>query len=144
MSLSSKLPVAVHILTFLSSDPDKYFTSDTIAKTIGTNPVVVRRIGSKLNKSGIIESNSGSSGGMRLSMDLDKISLFDIYNAVEEEDLFSVHDVNLKCDISVSLHHVLSQKLQKIESDLEKSLKKITISEIANETMAMLDKLKAK
>src|SRR6476619_2527243 len=64
--LSSKLTVGVHILTLLASSPGESLTSEYIAGSVHTNPVVILRLLGLLREAGIVESQGGLGGGWRL------------------------------------------------------------------------------
>ena len=66
--LSSKLTVGVHILTVLAMTPDQAQTSEYIAGSVDTNPVVIRRLLGGLREAGIVESQGGIGGGWRLKV----------------------------------------------------------------------------
>ncbi len=78
MTKSTRFPVAVHILTFLSAYPGEYISSEAIAKSVATNPVAVRKILGMLVKAGFVSSLAGSKGGAKLEVDPNKLSLLDI------------------------------------------------------------------
>ena len=88
MGNNSKFTIAVHILTMLANAKDASLKSDYVAKSINTNPVVVRRIWASLAKADLLVSRTGSSGGARLAREASEITLLDIYRAVETGCLF--------------------------------------------------------
>ena len=57
-------------------------TSEALAKAMGTNPVVIRRIMAGLRDQGYVRSEKGHGGGWTLARDLAAISLRDIYDAL--------------------------------------------------------------
>ena len=57
-------------------------TSETLAKAMGTNPVVVRRVMAGLRAKGFVRSAKGHGGGWVIARDLAKVSLLDVYNAL--------------------------------------------------------------
>ncbi len=58
--INSRLAVAIHILSLISKD--ERASSDMIAGSVNTNPVVVRRTISQLKKAGILTSRAGVPG----------------------------------------------------------------------------------
>lgn len=50
MAMSTKLSVAIHILSLIEIGPPDRVNSELIAASVNTNPVVVRRLMSKLKK----------------------------------------------------------------------------------------------
>lgn len=83
MAFSTKLSVATHMLALIDIFENEEVTSEAMAASIQTNPVVVRKLLSQLNKAGLIETSRGS-GKTKLATLAQNISLYDIYQAVEK------------------------------------------------------------
>ena len=69
-------------------------TNDFMAASIGTNPVIVRKILQQLKAAGLIEVARGT-GGVTITRPLDQITFLDVYRAVEctpDEELFHFHE----------------------------------------------------
>lgn len=96
--INSRLAVAIHILSLISMDEKA--SSEIIADSVNTNPVVVRRMISLLKKADILTSRAGVPGAS-LKKDPADISLLDVYRAVQkQEELFAVHEnPNPKCPV---------------------------------------------
>ena len=52
MKISSRFSIAVHILSILKNNPSSLCTSDYMAESVNTNPVVIRKIMSYLKQAG--------------------------------------------------------------------------------------------
>lgn len=65
-------------------------SSEELAEMLGTNPVLVRRMMGGLRNAGYVTSTAGRNGGWMLSADPDKITVLDIYEALEEPVIFAV------------------------------------------------------
>src|SRR6202043_3087491 len=90
--LSSKLSVGIHILTIFGLKPGEALTSEFIASSVNTNPVVIRRFLGWLGDAGIVESKTGVGGGWSLLVDPERITLLDILRAVEpKNEIFALH-----------------------------------------------------
>ena len=71
---------------FLDRDSGKGpVCSNMIAQSVHTNPVVIRRLMSELEKASLVASTSGRSGGFSLARPAPQITLADVYRAVEDE-----------------------------------------------------------
>ena len=83
MQISTKFTIAVHLLTAVAyfSESQKV-TSDFLAGSIGSNPVIIRNIMGQLKEAGLIDIKRGP-GGVTLEKKLTDISFLDIYKAVE-------------------------------------------------------------
>ncbi len=84
MAASTRFCVAVHILASLALQRGKPVASEEIAASVGTNPAVVRRLLSDLASAGLTQSQLGKGGGAMLAKAPKKISLLEIYRAMDE------------------------------------------------------------
>lgn len=124
--------MAVHIMTGLAYLREKT-SSESLAKSVNTNPVVVRRLLSELHRAGLIETVRGKQGGFMLARDAKNISLLDIYRAVNgDEGLVSIHDnpKNPACVVSCKLRGVLSKHLDKAQGVFERELGKVILADV--------------
>lgn len=55
MNISTRFAVAIHILTLIDSNKEGKSTSEWIAGSVNTNPVVIRRLTSMLQKAGLVK-----------------------------------------------------------------------------------------
>jgi Rrf2 family protein len=134
MLSSSRFIVAIHALSVLARSPDKGpVCSSAIADSVHTNPVVIRRLMSELEKSAIVKSTAGRSGGFQLARPAPTISLADVYGAVEDDTVFRMHKMDTKsdCPIAMQLKNVLSKPLRAAEDAMTLALGKTTLEDIA-------------
>ena len=134
MQISSRFTIALHIFACVDTFKDKYkVTSDFLAASINTNPVVIRKILSQLKNAGLINVARGT-GGITLTRPLADITFFDVYQAiepVENGDLFHFHEApNPNCPVGRNIHGLLDGKLKAIQSAMESEMKKYTIADI--------------
>ncbi|MBO0478932.1 Rrf2 family transcriptional regulator [Vagococcus fluvialis] len=129
--MSTKLSVAVHILSLLDIEADNHLTSTQIAGSVNTNPVVIRRIMGQLKKANLIESYVGKKSN-KLSKLPSEITLLDVYLAVHEDELpFGIHqNTEINCVVGSQIQDVLETTYQKIQSEMMDSLKKVTLADI--------------
>lgn len=132
MAPNSRFAVAIHCVTALAYAEDEAMTSEVLARSINTNPVVVRRILSALVKAKLVTARQGKAGGSRLSRKPDQITLLDIYRAVESEGLFGMHEKpeNKSCPVACAMKGLLSAVFKDAENSLEDSLKKTRLSDL--------------
>lgn len=133
MKISSRFSIGVHILSLLSIAKDAHCTSEWIAGSVNTNPVIIRRILGNLKKAGLVHVRAGS-GGAYLLKQLHEITLLDIYQAVEVVDageLFNFHeDPNPQCPIGANIQGVLQVILRRSQMAMEQVLADITMKEL--------------
>jgi Rrf2 family protein len=139
MKISSRFSVAVHILSILSMEKDNLCTSEWIAGSVNTNPVVIRRVTGMLKKAGLVNVNLGS-GGAYLLKPMENITLLDIYKAVdvvETGQLFQIHEnPNPKCPIGANIQFVLEIILLKAQGAMEDVLRNVTMKDIVEGLLA--------
>ena len=133
MKISSRFSVAVHILSIISMEDTNLCTSEWIAGSVNTNPVVIRRVIGMLKKAHLVDVPKGT-GGAYLLKSIKDITLLEVYRAVdvvEEGELFQIHEnPNPKCPIGANIQGVLEIILFKAEKAMEDVLKNVTMEDI--------------
>lgn len=133
MSISSRFAVGIHILTLLEVDKDEVNSSEFIAASVNTNPVVIRKIMGMLKKAGLVKVRPGVAGA-ELAHKLDEITLLDVYKAVDavpENELFSVHgSPNPHCSVGRNIQSAVLPIFAGAQSAMEKALAHVTIQDI--------------
>jgi Rrf2 family protein len=130
---SSRLVVATHVLAALALARGTPVSSEAIARSVNTNPAFVRRLLGALAKAGLAESQMGQSGGALLGRTAEKITLLDVYRAVDDQNLFALHHrgPNPKCPIGRNITPILEPEILEAARALERSLATTTIADIA-------------
>lgn len=133
MQISSRFSVAVHVLTLLAAaTPGELLTSDRLAGSVNTNPVVIRRILGQLKQAGLVVVRAAA-GGTYLRRDPATLTLLEVYRAVEaaEPQLFSIHEhPNPHCLVGRSIQAVLDNTLQRAQAALERELAATTLAQV--------------
>lgn len=131
MRRDSKLSGVLHVLLHMAERRDPA-TSDTLAKSMDTNPVVVRRIMAGLRNQGYVRSEKGHGGGWTLSCDLSKVTLRDVYAALGSPALLAVGNRTESpgCLIEQAVNAALDQACLDAES--------LFLSRLGDVTLAML------
>ncbi|MGG1659797.1 Rrf2 family transcriptional regulator [Brevibacillus sp. NRS-1366] len=133
MKISSRFSVAVHILSLLSIDSNSHSTSEWIAGSVNTNPVIIRRVLGQLKKAGLVHVRAGA-GGATLAKELEQITLLEIYRAVEvveEGQLFHIHEgPNPQCPVGANIQFVLELILTRAQNAMEDILGGVTMSQL--------------
>ncbi|AIQ12582.1 Rrf2 family transcriptional regulator [Paenibacillus durus] len=136
MNISTRFAVAIHILALLEIDKESKNTSEWIAGSVGTNPVVIRRITSMLGKAGLIEVRPGVAGA-KLARAAEEITLLDIYLAVDavgQDSLFAVHDhPNPACPVGRNIAGAIIPVFSLAQLAMEDVLGKVTLAQIASQ-----------
>ncbi len=66
MAANSQFAIAVHVLALIAKGGEENVKSDCVAKSVNTNPVVIRRLLCNLNQAKLVISQTGGAGGTRL------------------------------------------------------------------------------
>lgn len=136
---NSRFTVANHILTFLMLPgdlmPDGLQSSEVIARSVNTNPRVIRRLVSVLQEAGLVDVYSGAHGGAKLTRDPEDITLLDVYRAVETEALFALHPhpPAQTCPVGLTITPVLTDVYRRVDAAIEGTLRDITIDDLYQE-----------
>lgn len=144
MQISTKFTIAIHLLTAVAyfSESQKV-TSDFLAGSIGSNPVIIRNIMGQLKDAGLIDIKRGP-GGITLEKKLTDITFLDIYKAVEtnsEEALFRFHEnPNPLCPVGRTIHKSLDGALEEIQDNFEEELGKWTLADVYENSLEALKK----
>src|SRR5260370_9494008 len=85
MATNSRLASALHIMSFVADAGDEGTTSEAIAKSLKTNPVVVRKILRLLDREGLVALRQGHHGGVGLRLRASGITLGQTYKQRETE-----------------------------------------------------------
>ena len=133
MTKSTRFPVAVHILAFLSANPGEYMSSEAISKSVATNPVAVRKILGMLVKAGFVSSLAGSRGGAKLEVNPKNISLLDIYQAVEQTEIFQMHTPHPHCPLAKGIKVDLQQVFNAAQRAMEEELAHTTLFDVSQQ-----------
>ena len=136
MQISSRFTMAIHMFACIDTFTDRKMTSDFMAASIGTNPVIVRKLLQQLKAAGLIEVSRGT-GGVTVTKPLDEITFLDVYKAVEctpDEQLFHFHEnPNPKCPVGKNIHHVLDDRLNQVQKAMEDKLATMTLADVKND-----------
>ena len=144
MQISSRFTIALHIFTCVDTFKDDYkITSEFLAGSINTNPVIIRKILTQLKNAGLITVARGT-GGILPTRTLKEISFYDVYQAiepVENGDLFNFHSSpNPQCPVGKNIHALLDDKLKAIQLAMENEMKKYTLDDLRIEMQELLKK----
>ena len=138
VSTSSRFAVAIHILTLVTLAREESVTSEYIASSVNTNPVVIRRVLGALRRTRLVTSQGGHGGGWRLSGDPRAITLRDVYRAVGEASLFPLHrqPPNPHCPVGRHIQNALSQHFAAATEAMEEDLARTTIADVLSDVQA--------
>ena len=133
--VATRFSVALHILVLIARDTADEATSARMALSIGTNPVVVRRIAGHLARAGLISVQRGP-GGATLARPADQITLRDVWRAIhpEREKLIRVHPrTNRQDPVGRRMPEMLRARFDRAEAVLLDHLGETTVADLVEE-----------
>lgn len=140
--MNSRLTVAAHVLgiiAYVERNQHRATTSDELASSVGTNPVVVRRVLSQLKQAGLVDSRRGVGGGSILARDPREITMRMVYEAVEERDceLIGRHAgcVGEDCQVAPVIAEYLDELYADAEEALLRTLSAVTVDAMSRAVM---------
>lgn len=184
MQIPSRFSIAIHIcmcLEFFDAHSEsnakkpsgkkkhcKPMTGEALAESVGAHSVIIRNILAQLKSANLIETRRGGSGA-RLAKSPSKISLLDIFNAVQstkssqtqasatnssaktptksskstqssQNQLFRFHtNPNELCPLGKHIHGILDTRFLQAQSVLESYLSTVFLSELISELDDKID-----
>lgn len=144
MKLKNSVEQAICLLIMIAhSDEKTPLKSYNISKSLGVSDSYLKKIIRQLVVAGLITSEAGKKGGVSLKKSPDKITLLDIFEAIEGKEPFARATGLVERVFSNELKEVKEQKQAMIleafnqaEKSYKEKLKKITLQ------MAMVDRNK--
>ncbi|MFF3890348.1 Rrf2 family transcriptional regulator [Streptomyces sp. NPDC001914] len=140
MSANSRLTIAVHVLAWMALDrqQNKVATSDRIAVSVNTNPVVIRRCLSELREGGLVQVKRGGGAGWSLAREPEEITLLDVHSAVESGNRFGLHHSppNQDCPIGFGIRPTLTKVYDELEEQIHQVLARTTIADVLADVLA--------
>ena len=136
IEMTSRLTLSIHMLGLMAWCDARgcaAATSEQMARSINTNPVVVRRLLVDLRRAGLVETKRGAGGGARLGRAPERITLRDVYEAVEErEPLFALHPntPDACCVIGGHIDAYLRGVYDEAEEALKQRLASVSIRDV--------------
>lgn len=129
----TRFAVAAHILLMVAADTTEPSTSQRLASSVNTNPVVVRRITGQLARAGLVRVRRGP-GGAELVRPAAEITLEDVWQAVncnKGRPLLPLHaNPDPACPVGCRVHVVLGEAFRAAEHALEAALSRTTLADL--------------
>jgi Rrf2 family protein len=140
MAANSRLTIAVHALAWLALAQRRghdVLTSDQVAASVNTNPVIIRRSLGELRQAGLVAVRHGSGAGWSLARTPDQITLLDVYDAVEREPVFAMHhtEPNLECPVGRGIRPALGPIYHGVEQAMRHELARTSIADVLHQTL---------
>ena len=141
MSSNSRLTIATHTLAWMAGNQHvggEWATSEQIARSVRTNPVVIRRIMAQLEKAGLVESRRGPGAGSRLARSPDQITMSEIDDALGRDSMFAMHrnEPSPSCPIAQGIRPALAPVYARVDDAVRHELEQTTLADVLHDTIS--------
>jgi Rrf2 family protein len=131
MAANSQFSVAVHVLTLLARSGAANVKSGSLARSVNTNPVVIRRLLGQLGHAKLVASQTGAAGGSHLAREPENILLVDVYHAVCCGEVFALHgSPNRDCPVGRNIESVLCNLQKEIDRSVDSTLARYSLADV--------------
>ncbi|MQT49785.1 HTH domain-containing protein [Pseudomonas helleri] len=134
MRNDTRLSRMLHVLIHMARH-EHPATSDTLAQTLGTNPVVIRRTMALLKEQGYVRSEKGHRGGWTLAKPLADMTLLDIHEALGSASLFAIglSTDHPECLVEQAVNAALTDAFDAAQALLIERLGSVTLEQLAED-----------
>ncbi|GAB3274060.1 Rrf2 family transcriptional regulator [Kineosporia babensis] len=140
MSANSRLTIAAHALVWIGlyqRRGHEVATSEQIATSVNTNPVVIRRLLGELRGADLVSARRGTGAGWVLRKNLVELTLLDVYRALGSEPVFALHPAqpDPDCVVGHGIGPVIAGAYQNVEAAMHRELAGITLEDVLRDIL---------
>ncbi|MDH4981803.1 Rrf2 family transcriptional regulator [Hyphomicrobium sp. D-2] len=134
MRCDSRLSGVLHVLLHMA-EHDGPSTSETLARAMETNPVVIRRVMAGLREAGYVRSEKGHGGGWSIVCDLSAVTLRDIYDALDQPSLLAIgnRSAEPECLVEQAVNRALGKVFDEAEALLLERFGAVTLQMLSDD-----------
>lgn len=134
MKRDSKLSGVLHVLLHMLY-LEGPATSAQLARMMGTNPVVVRRVMAGLRERGLVTSAKGHGGGWTVAAHPATVTLADIYDAIGEPVLVAMGHRSERpaCLVEQAVNAALDDAFREVEAVFRTRLGAVTLKALSED-----------
>jgi Rrf2 family protein len=130
--------MAAHALAVLAQSRDGY-PSSYVASSVNTHAVFLRRILGDLVAAGLVVAREGRAGGYRLARPAERITLAEVYRAVEPGGPLaeSPAEPNVRCPVGAGMRRAFAETAGAAERGLLSALGHRTVGELSRRALRL-------
>jgi Rrf2 family protein len=141
VTANSRVTIAAHALAWLELARRRgrtVLTSEEVAASVNTNPVVVRRSLGDLQRAGLVTARRGNGAGFSLGRPATAITMLDVWLAVSPEPLLALHhsEPNLECPVGQGIRPVLADVYGEATGAFRATLERWTVNDVLERILA--------
>lgn len=130
LNIPESMSIALHTCLWIVDDPRAFRPSPAIAKALGFSYNHFAKVVQKLVRAGLLETERGPRGGIRLARDPKTVSMLEIYAAAGGEPL-RPHRCLLDPKICAGRACALGRLIETENSRLHKTMQQTTLAGLA-------------
>lgn len=141
MQVTSRFTLAIHAILFIRCyEETRKVTSAELARSIGADATIIRRVLGQLQSAGIVNVRPGV-GGASIARPLAEVNLLDIYEAIEASNgpMFKFYKTkDPTCRVAASIHTAIDESLAKIEDAMFDEMRAINMESLYRKIVPLL------
>lgn len=131
MTANTRLATATHLLCALAQSDPVGMTSEQLARSLDTNPVVVRLLLKELALRDLVHVRQGKGGGVRLARPADQITMDAVHRVVGGEVFAIRPGGNPRCPVNQTVPGLLAPIFAAADDAVARTLSATTIASLA-------------
>ncbi|MCC6650957.1 MAG: Rrf2 family transcriptional regulator [Candidatus Eisenbacteria bacterium] len=139
-----RFAVSVHVLALLAVTEGPC-TSEFIAGSVSTNPVVIRRLLGTLQRAGLVIGRTGPRGGFLLARPARDIRLDQLHRLIAEGNVSTAsHSPNFRCPVGRVVTDVVDRIGTRAEKAFLEALARETLADVVRDVRGRMESCKPK
>lgn len=127
MRIKTTTNYAIRIVLYLASKQD-IATSKEIAEAMNIPVAYELKVTKQLLGAGLIKMYRGVKGGFKLAISPDKLSLFDVINAMDPDFCRNIYADKIVHNCSINQIHLVHSVYDQIQDTINANLQKVSIA----------------
>jgi Rrf2 family protein len=134
MKINSQLSDVLHVLLHMAH-AESPVTSEALARSMSTNPVVLRRLMAGLRDAGLVTSEKGHGGGWVMAAPLERVTLHDVHLALGAPPLvwLGFREDRPECLVAQVVNASLRTAIEQAQTMLMARLDGITLAALSKD-----------
>ncbi len=128
LKISQASSLAFHSLLLLARQPDKRFSTSELAQSLKVSGAHLSKVLQTLVRAGFLKAERGPAGGYQLAKSPERITLLDIYQAIEGR--YQIRRCLLEKKVCLSKECLFGELLDKVNQEIKDYLSQNRLSDL--------------